>query len=113
MDVGAFVDNGRVAVSRRKSQDSPKVTKTINGSQIVVELINVVDIARDRGELDNTRTCHWGHESHSQQMSSLRLHDALRCLRECKPDDDHKDGDRVDGDRHIVERHHDHGQGTQ
>ncbi len=57
--------------------------------------------------------CRWGHESHSQWMGSLSLHDALRCLHEREPDDDCKDGDRVDGNRQVVERHHNRGQGTQ
>jgi hypothetical protein len=78
VNIQAFVDNNRVAMIQRECQDSPERTLGINGSRIVEEAIPVVDVAGDRGELDNPWSCFWGCEGHSQRVGRLRFHDAYR-----------------------------------
>ncbi len=81
VNIRAFVDNNRVAMIRRECQDSPKRTLGINGSRIVEEVICVVDVAEDGGELDNSWSCHWGRKGHNQWMGRLRFHDAYEDVR--------------------------------
>jgi hypothetical protein len=53
VDVWALMHNHRVAVCQCKRQDHPKITLGNVGSGIIVVLIHVVDVPRDRGELNN------------------------------------------------------------
>ncbi len=66
-----------MAVSQRECQDGPKITSRNVGSGIVLEGIYVIDVAGDGGELNSSRTGHWGCEDHCQWVGSRRFHDAF------------------------------------
>jgi hypothetical protein len=56
LNIRAVVDNDRMAMSRRKGHDGANWTPRKRTSRVVVETIRLVDIPRDRGELNDQRT---------------------------------------------------------
>jgi hypothetical protein len=76
VDVGALMHDHRVAVGQCERKDRRKNNLEKIGSRIVVVLIHVVDIPRERGELKkNPWSSRGSRASDSQQASSVRIHD--------------------------------------
>ena len=75
VNIRAIVHNGRVAVSRWECQDSPKTTTRNFGNGILVEVIRIVDVAGDGGELNNSWPGRWDRQGQTQWMGSIRIHD--------------------------------------
>ncbi len=73
IDIRALMHDHRVAVCQSKCQDRPKINPGNIGSRIVVVLIHVVDIPRERGELKNPWTPRGSHVSKSQWTGSIRI----------------------------------------
>ncbi len=71
INIRAFLDNNRAAVSQSKCQDSPKIAARNVGSRIVVEAIHVVDVARDGGELNNS----WPGSGETRRTDGIEIHD--------------------------------------
>jgi hypothetical protein len=113
LEIGALVYHSGVAMRQSKSKDCPKVTLGNIRRAIIEEVIGLVNIPRDGGELKNPRTnqrdrkCVDRQREKNTGVRGIGIHVNGKLggsLCQHHPEDEGEDGNTVDGDRQAVKR---------
>ncbi len=121
LDIGELVYHSRVAMRRSKSKDCPEVTLGNICCVIIKEAIGLVNIPRDRGELENPWTdqrdwkCVELQREGDTGVQSIGVHvngKLGESLCQRHPEDEGEDGNAVDGKGRAVKSDRDCHQST-